>query len=471
MSELIPVRQMDPSHPSDKIYVRDTEGLYQRIRAFSLWALMGLYFGAVWINVNGQQIVHFDLPARQFHLFGATFWPQDFFLLSLMLLICAFGLCFITSLVGRVWCGYTCPQTAWTFVFMWLEEKVEGSRNQRIKLDRRGPTLNRLRKKSLKHGLWLLVALGTGVTFIGYFYPIRELVPDLATFSMSNGWAGFFIGFFTLATYLNAGWMREKVCLHMCPYARFQSAMFDEDTFTVCYDGPRGEPRGPRKKNSDQRTQGLGDCVDCGICVQVCPTGIDIRQGLQYECINCGLCVDACNQVMDRMDYPRGLIRYTSANALNGLASGWLRPRVLIYGASLILMATLVVVLASTRPALYLEVMRDRGGLYQTGPGELIENTYNLKLTNRSPQRETFDLRVAGPEGTRLLQSLQVTLDSGQNRTVPAVVQIPASKISASRSDLTFTASSQDNPALGISTDSTFFGPAPRPGSPSRNAP
>lgn len=462
MSELIPVRQMDPSHPSDKIYVRDTEGWYQRLRSVSLWALMGLYFSLAWVNINGQQLIHFDLPARQFHLFGATFWPQDFFLLSLLLLICAFGLCFITSLVGRVWCGYTCPQTAWTFVFMWIEEKVEGSRNQRIKLDRGAPTLSRWRKKGLKHGLWLLVALATAVTFIGYFYPVRELVPDLATLSMSNGWAGFFIGFFTLATYLNAGWMREKVCLHMCPYARFQSAMFDEDTLTVSYDYHRGEPRGPRRKTSNPGELGLGDCVDCNICVQVCPTGIDIRQGLQYECINCGLCVDACNQVMERMDYPQGLIRYTSANALEGAPSSWLRPRVLVYGASLVLMAALVVILASTRPPLYLEVMRDRGGLYQTGAGELIENSYSIKLTNRSPERETFDVTVSGPDSTGLLQPLQVTLDSGDYRTLPAVVQIPASTLSDTRSDLTFTASARDNPSMTITTDTTFFGPAPR---------
>ena len=460
MNDPIPVRQIDPAHSGDKIYVRDTDGLYQRIRTVSLWALMGMYFGFVWINVNGQQLIHFDIPARQFHLFGATFWPQDFFLLSLMLLICAFGLFFITTLVGRIWCGYTCPQTAWTFIFMWLEEKVEGSRNQRMKLDRSGAISTRLRKKTLKHGLWLLIAFWTGLTFVGYFYPIRTLVPDLLTLSIASEWAWFFIGFFTLATYLNAGWMREKVCLHMCPYARFQSVMFDEDTRTVSYDVNRGEPRGPRKKNTDREATGLGDCVDCGICVQVCPTGIDIRNGLQSECINCGLCVDGCNEVMDRMGYEPGLIRYATANELKGGRSRWLRPRVLFYAGALIVMTGLIVFLVSTRSPVYLEVQRDRGGLYQVGTGNLVENSYSLKVTNRSGEARTFAIDVQGPSETELLQDIQMTLDAGAYVTVPAVVQIPANHLDGVRTDISFSAVAQDNPEIRITTDNTFIGPA-----------
>ena len=455
----IPVHQVEPDKDSDKIYVRSATGFYQKIRTVSLWALMGLYFAICWIQVDGRPMIHFDLPDRQFHLFGATFWPQDFFILTLLLIICAFGLFFITTLFGRIWCGYTCPQTAWTFIFMWLEEKVEGSRNQRMKLDRKGSLQQWLPRKALKHALWLAVAFWTGVTFVGYFYPIRELVPDVFTLNVSTAWAGFWIGFFTLATYLNAGWLREKVCLYMCPYARFQSVMFSPETRTVTYDFNRGEPRGPRKKDADREELGLGDCIDCGICVQVCPTGIDIRDGLQYECINCGLCVDACNEVMDKMGYPQGLIRYaTETEVESGKARHWFQPRTIGYGFAMGLMIAAAAWMLTSRAAVELEVTRDRGGLYQTGRGGTIENSYTLKITNRQTEAQTYQVTPLGPEGIELLDPIETRVGALASRTLPAVVLIPRNSLGDVTTPVEFRVEAARGDA-STTTETTFIGP------------
>ncbi|MDI2435553.1 cytochrome c oxidase accessory protein CcoG, partial [Pseudomonas aeruginosa] len=303
MSKQIPVQDVTPPAKGDtnnndlyakreKIYTRAFTGIFRRLRMVGGAALFLLYFGTVWLNWSGRQAVWWDLPERKFYIFGATFWPQDFMLLSWLLIVCAFGLFFITVFAGRVWCGYTCPQSVWTWIYMWCEKVTEGDRNQRIKLDKAPMSGNKLLRKTAKHSLWLLIGLVTGLTFVGYFSPIRELIPELLT-GQADGWAYFWVGFFTLATYGNAGWLREQVCIYMCPYARFQSVMFDKDTLIVSYDPRRGEKRGPRKKSLDYKAQGLGDCIDCTMCVQVCPTGIDIRDGLQIECIGCAACIDA----------------------------------------------------------------------------------------------------------------------------------------------------------------------------------
>ncbi|WP_295720322.1 cytochrome c oxidase accessory protein CcoG [uncultured Halovibrio sp.] len=456
----IPVRQVDAGPNPDRIYVRSTTGFYQKLRTVTLWTLMGLYFAACWIQINGRPLVHFDLPERQFHLLGTTFWPQDFFILTLLLIIAAFGLFFVTTLFGRIWCGFTCPQTAWTFIFMWVEEKVEGSRNQRMKLDRKGSLSQWLPRKVLKHALWLGIGFWTGVTFVGYFYPIRELVPDLFTFSVTTGWAVFWIGFFSVATYLNAGWMREKVCLYVCPYARFQSVMFSPDTRTVTYDANRGEPRGPRRKDTDRAEAGLGDCIDCSICVQVCPTGIDIRNGMQYECLDCGLCVDACNQVMDRMGYDRGLIRYATEREVEGQPRRRFQPRTLGYGVAMALLLGTMAVLLMQRDTLDIEVTRDRGGLYQTGPNATIENSYSLKLSNRTNQTRELSVRVAGPEGTHLLEPIAMELGPLDTRSLPAVVRIPQRELEGMSTPVTFEVIAEGSEARN-SAETPFIGPRP----------
>jgi cytochrome c oxidase accessory protein FixG len=441
-----------------KIYVKQIEGFFQRIRTVSLWALMAMYFAICWINVNGQQLVLFDLPARKFHIFGMTFWPQDFVLLSVLLIICAFGLFFITTLFGRVWCGYTCPQTAWTFIFMWIEEKVEGSRNQRMKLDKAPLSGEKILKKGTKHLLWLLVGFATGLTFVGYFYPMRELVPELLTFSLDSGWSLFWIAFFTIATYLNAGWLREQVCLYMCPYARFQSVMFDQDTLIVSYNKDRGDPRGSRKNNADYQKQGLGDCVDCGMCVQVCPTGIDIRDGLQYECIGCALCIDACDQVMAKMEYAPGLISYTTEQRLEGKISKLLRPKSIAYALMLALMAGAFFFSIFSRTPLQLDVIKDRGALFKmTGLGQ-IENSYTLKIMNMSDVDHDFVLSVSGIEGIKITTPTEVRVQSGEVFSLPASVEVNPANMATTHYNIEFTVHAKDDSALTARSDSRFLG-------------
>ncbi|MGF2685242.1 cytochrome c oxidase accessory protein CcoG [Marinobacter sp. DUT-3] len=474
MSSEIPVKQIDPSSdPSDKnnksgtvelyasrkkIYVKEVKGFFQRIRNVSLLVLMGMYFLFVWLTLDGQPLIHFDLPAREFHLYGLTFYPKDFFLLSGLLIIAAFGLFFITTLFGRVWCGYTCPQTVWTFIFMWVEERIEGGRNKRMKLDKSPRSAEKVVKKSLKHTAWLLIALATGLTFVGYFYPIRELITDLFTLQ-ANGWAYFWVGFFTVATYLNAGWMREQVCLYMCPYARFQSVMFDPNTRVVSYDPNRGEPRGGRKKGVEPDELGLGDCIDCGQCVQVCPTGIDIRDGLQYECIGCALCIDACDEIMDKMDYPRGLIRYTTENELEGKPSKLMRPRTFGYGAVLALMIGAIVFVLATRVPAELDVLKDRGAPFGFNGQGRVENSYTLKIANMTEVPQTFDISVSGMEGIQLLTDTSVTVDSGENRALPTVVDVDPDVISQSNNVIRFRITSETDESLIIETESRFIGP------------
>jgi cytochrome c oxidase accessory protein FixG len=474
MSREIPVKQIDPSAGTSdnnnntgtvelyasrkKIYVKEVKGFFQRIRNVSLTALMGMYFLFVWISVDGLPLIYFNLPAREFHLFGITFFPQDLILLSGSLIICAFGLFFITTLFGRVWCGYTCPQTVWTFIFMWVEERIEGNRNQRMKLDKAPRSGGKIAKKSAKHAAWLLIALATGLTFVGYFYPIRELVTDLFTLQ-ANGWAYFWVGFFTVATYLNAGWMREQVCLYMCPYARFQSVMFDPNTRIVSYDPNRGEPRGHRKKEADPAELGLGDCIDCGQCVQVCPTGIDIRDGLQYECIGCALCIDACDEIMDKMNYPRGLIRYTTENELEGKPSKLMRPRTFGYGLALVLMILAMGYTIATRVPATLDVERDRGALFKFNGQGRIENTYTLRIGNMSEVPQTFSISVSGMPTAQILTDTVITVDSTDNRALPTVVDVDPDSITSGSNTLVFKMISETDPSLVLETESRFVGP------------
>ncbi|RMF18496.1 MAG: cytochrome c oxidase accessory protein CcoG [Gammaproteobacteria bacterium] len=470
MGSKIPTQDVTPEKPASqtielyesrrRIYPKEVKGRFQRIRTVTLWLLMAAYFGFLWIPFNGQQLVYFDLPHRQFHLFGTTFWPQDFYLLALILIICAYGLFFVTTLFGRIWCGYTCPQTAWTFIYMWIDERVEGSRNQRIKLDRSPWNANKIIRKTVKHTLWLLVALWTALTFVGYFYPIRELIPDIFTLSAASGWAYFWVFFFTAATYINAGWMREQVCLYMCPYARFQSVMYDQDTWAVSYDFNRGEPRGKRKRGVNPKEAGLGDCVDCTACVQVCPTGIDIRDGLQYECIGCALCIDACDEIMDKMGYPRGLIRYETEHQLEGQKTHILRLKSVGYGVALMAIIGIFVYLLNARSPIDLDAIRDRGQLFQTNVHGWVENAYTLKLINMDTQPHRFRLNVRGIDGIRLVGDKHYEVKASSVLEVPVTVEVPPESLENSRYDIEFEITAEDNEALTKIIESRFIGPA-----------
>lgn len=443
----------------EKIYVRRIKGYFRNLRVFGGLFLFILYFGILWLDWDGRQAVLFDLPARQFHIFGITFWPQDFALLAWALIISAFALFFITVYAGRVWCGYTCPQSVWTWIFMFIEEKTEGKRNARIKLDKRGFSIEKILRKAAKHILWTLVALVTAITFVGYFAPIKQLLPELATFQ-AHGWSVFWIAFFTLATYGNAGWLREQVCIYMCPYARFQSVMFDADTLIVSYDAARGEDRGTRKRGVDPKSLELGDCIDCELCVQVCPTGIDIRDGLQYECITCAACIDACDSVMEKMNYEKGLISYTTENQLEGKESHLLRPRLIGYASALLIMIVAFSWVLYSRVPLELHITRDRGALHQmTGDG-LIQNNYMLKVINMTNIPQTFSLSVEGMDGLAFRSATDISVRASESESIATTLVLPPDLNELPTNKIYFKIESIDDNSLKTKAESRFFGPA-----------
>jgi len=387
-----------------KIYPRSVSGWFARWRWFFVVATQLVYYGAPWLTWNERQAVLFDLTARKFYIFGIVFWPQDFIYLTVLLLICAFSLFLFTAVAGRLWCGYACPQTVYTEMFLWIERNIEGDRAKRMKFDESPLSTGKLSRKALKHGVWIALSLWTGFTLVAYFVPVRELFSQALSFSVAP-WETFWIFFYGFATYGNAGWLREQVCKYMCPYARFQGAMFDRDTLIITYDVTRGEPRGSRSKSADYKAKGLGDCVDCEICVQVCPTGIDIRQGQQYECIGCAACIDGCNQVMDKMNYPRGLIRYSTLNAMEQHAD-WrqmmrrvLRPRVLIYTGILCTIILAAGITLWNRAPVKADVIRDRTTLAREVAGGQIENIYRLQIMNTQERAQRFTVSVRGIEG------------------------------------------------------------------------
>jgi cytochrome c oxidase accessory protein FixG len=412
-----------------KIYPRAVTGNFASARWSLVWLTQLVFYGLPWLSWNGRQAVLFDLAARKFYVFGLVLWPQDIVYLTVLLILSAYSLFLFTAVAGRLWCGYACPQTVYTEIYMWIERQVEGDRVARIKLDQEAASGRKLRLKATKHALWIALALWTGFTFVGYFTPIQTLWNQVWSASL-GGWQTFWILFYGFATYGNAGWMREQVCKYMCPYARFQGVMFDPDTLVITYDGNRGEPRGSRRRSVDHRAKGLGDCVDCGICVQVCPTGIDIRNGLQYECIGCGACVDGCNQVMAKMGYPKGLIRYATENAVRHkldsaqVARRMLRPRVLIYTGILVVVACIALVTLLGRVPVKVDVVRDRGLMSRDASDPVVQNVYRLQIMNTQERSAQFTITASGIEGMRLVGDLQpVTLGPASARWVPVRIE------------------------------------------------
>jgi cytochrome c oxidase accessory protein FixG len=443
----------------EKIYAREVHGVFALLRVLAVFALLGIYYGLPWLQWEGRQAVLFDLPARKFYIFGWVFWPQDFFYLAILLVIAAYFLFFFTAMAGRLWCGYACPQTVWTEVFMWMERKIEGDRPQQVKLDKAPWSAQKVLKKGGKHLVWLLFAAYTGFTFVGYFTPIQDLGVRLFSWSLGP-WETFWIIFYSFATYGNAGWMREQVCIYMCPYARFQSAMFDKDTLVISYDEARGEPRGSRKRGANYRAAGLGDCINCTLCVQVCPTGIDIRNGLQYQCIGCAACIDVCDEVMEKMGYEKGLVRYTTENAMEGNPGHPLRPRVIIYAAILVLLTAGLFYALSQRIPLKLDIIRDRAGLYrETGDG-LVENVYTLKVINMDEHHHVYHINVEGVDGMKLINPQgDVDVEAGAVLNLPVSIRVDPVNLTKASNAITFTIQALDAPELKRTEQGRFIGP------------
>ena len=436
---------------------------FQKWRWATIWITQIVFYGLPWLPWNDRQAVLFDLAARKFHIFGLVLWPQDIVFLTAILIISAFALFLFTAVGGRLWCGYACPQTVYTEIYMWIERRIEGDRAQRMRLDREPMSARKLLLKSAKHAAWIAVALWTGYTFVGYFTPIHELGAGALRLEF-GGWSAFWVLFYGFATYGNAGWMREQVCKYMCPYARFQSAMFDQDTLIVTYDAERGEPRGPGSRKKSRGELGLGNCVDCGLCVQVCPTGIDIRNGLQYECIGCAACIDACNHVMQRTGLPPGLIRYSTTNALvqkldaRAMWRRVLRPRVLLYGALLAAIILGLIVALYMRVPLKVDVIRDRGALAREVEDGRVENVYRLQVSNTTEERRRFTLTVTGLPGLAVASEPRFEVAPATTTSVPLRLQAEADAVAPGSHKVTIDVRDDEDAAVQVRETTTFFG-------------
>ncbi|MFT5111038.1 MAG: cytochrome c oxidase accessory protein FixG [Parasphingorhabdus sp.] len=442
----------------ETIHPRHVTGIFAALRVTAVVILMGIYYGLPWIQWDGRQAVLFDLPARKFYLFGITLWPQDFIYLAALLIVAALSLFFFTAIAGRLWCGFACPQTVWTEVFMWIERKVEGDRNQRIKLDKSPTNKHKVFLKIVKHGIWVILSVWTGYTFVGYFTPIIELGHKIVVLQ-TGPWETFWVLFYGFATYGNAGWMREQVCLYMCPYARFQSAMFDKNTLVISYDPARGEPRGHRKRSEDTKAVGLGSCIDCKLCVQVCPTGIDIRDGLQYQCIGCAACIDACDDVMEKMSYPKGLIRYTTENALASGATKLFRPKVILYALILVAISGALIYGLVTRDAVGLDVIRDRNVLYRVTNEGLAENIYTLKLLNKDNYDHIFHVAVTGLPGIKLREEKEVFVTSGYVEEAIIAILVDPVDMKFPSADIEIQITAKNNPELKAMAKARYLKP------------
>ncbi|CAL95093.1 cytochrome c oxidase accessory protein CcoG [Azoarcus olearius] len=467
-----------------QIHPRTTHGRFNTWRWAMVWLTQLIFYGACWLQWDGRQALLFDIAERKFYLFGLVLWPQDALLLALLLIVAAAGLFLVTALAGRLFCGFACPQTVYTAIFRWVEAKVEGDHLARMRLDQAPPSARKLAIKGTKHAIWGAIALWTGISFVGYFTPIRELLFNLGPGELGP-WEGFWVFFYAAFAYLQAGFAREMVCMHMCPYSRFQGVMFDADTRTISYDGRRGEPRRPRGTAAarmatagapaavaapalaSRPTAGRGDCVDCSLCVQVCPTGIDIRDGLQYQCINCGLCADACDEVMERVGAPAGLIRFASERELAApratptptLFDGLRRPRAQVYLATLVVFSLLGAWMLAHRVPLQVDVLRDRHALLQEAADGSIENTYTLKLVNMLEEPRAFRIRVEGPAGARLTGNDTFQVASGSVLPVPLTVAARPEPGKSGAQPIRFDIEALDGPPTAVTEQSVFLLP------------
>ena len=446
------------------IYARSVKGIFNNWRWAMVVLTQALFYGMCWIDWGGRQSVLFHLVERKFYVLGMVFWPQDAIYMAILLVIAAYSLFLATAIGGRLFCGYACPQTVYTELFMWIERKVEGERPARMKLDAQAMDARKFSLKAVKHGLWLLVALWTGITFVGYFTPIKELLVSIRAATLGS-WEIFWIFFYAGFLYLMAGFMREQVCKYMCPYARFQGVMFDPDTLIITYDAERGEPRGLRKKNAEPEAPKLGDCVDCGICVQVCPTGIDIRNGLQYECIACAACIDACDEVMDKVGFPRGLVRYSTENALakhyapRDIIGHLLRLRTILYAFVLLAIIVAAAWSLSVRIPLKVDVLRDRSTLYREADDERIENVYTLNVMNTDDDVHRYALSVSGLAGIEIVGERIVEVPAGSSRRIVLVAAVEDGVATKGSNKIQFEIRAMNHDKIVVREKTTFFMP------------
>jgi len=463
-----------------KCYPKQVSGTFRRLKWAALIALLGIYYLVPWLRWDRgpnapDQAVLVDMGAARAYLFNIEIWPQEVYFITGLLVLGAIGLFLATSLFGRLWCGFACPQTVWTDLFMWVERLVEGDRGARMRLDKSPMSVAKLGKKTVKHAIWLLIALATGGAWAMYFNDAPTFVVDFftggATFKQY-----FFVGLFTLSTYVLAGIAREQVCTYMCPWPRFQAAMLDVDSVVVTYEEWRGEPRGKHKAGTSWDNR--GDCIDCGQCIAACPTGIDIRDGQQLECIGCGLCVDACNEIMDKVGRPRNLIQFDTLKNQDLKAKGlpgkfrFIRPRTLIYAGVLGAVGLLMLFGLATRTTLEVNVLRDRAPLFVTLSDGTIRNGYTLKILNKRREALDFELSIRGIEGARLVVQDVGESDRGGPVTVKAApdtvepfrvfVVAPKESLPAESTDFEFVL---NEPVTGDRDeyDAVFIGPhAPR---------
>lgn len=446
------------------IYAKRARGFFDNWRIALVLFTQVIFYGGLWLEWNGRQALLLHLVERKFYIFGVVFWPQDVIYLAVLLIVSAYALFLVTAIAGRLFCGYACPQTVYTQIFMWIENWVEGERAARLKLDNAPASFRKLRIKFTKHALWLLFSLWTGFTLAGYFSPVKELANNLLTWNL-GGWEMFWIFFYAGFTYLMAGYMREQVCKHMCPYARFQSVMFDPDTMIITYDPARGEQRGARRKGVDAKAAGLGDCIDCGLCVQVCPTGIDIRNGLQYECIGCAACIDVCDQVMDKVGLPRGLVRYSTENAVakhmnrQDIIRNILRPRVILYSVILVFITGLAGWFLANRIPLKVDIIRDRSTLAREADDGRIENVYNLQIMNTEERAHRYKVTVNGLPGVEIEGNGEVDVPAATLYSFTTIVRTPPDAGKQGANPIHFEIVAQDNQDIRVREKASFMLP------------
>ncbi len=443
-----------------KVHARRIPGRFRNIRWAVMASLLLPFFLAPYLTWGDRQAILFDIPGRKFYLFDITIWPQDLIILALLMLF-AFVLLFaMTAIAGRIFCGNMCPQTMWTDLMTLIERWAEGSARQRIKLDAMPWNAEKIRKRALKHLMWIILCTTTSVTFLGYFSGIYDAWYGLFTLQYNvYEWVSFILVF--VLFYVSTGYVREQVCNWICPYARIQAVMTDKDTITTTYDYHRGEPRGRRKKGQDNDS--LGDCVDCNLCVSVCPTGVDIRNGNQIGCINCGVCIDACDDIMEKVGKEKGLIRFMSYHELENQSTThrrFLRPRPLFYIA--ITTATFLGIMYGLffKSDIDINVRHERSPLYTLMSDRSIQNVFHTIILNKTEHAAKFTLEASGIDG--LISNLDgkiLELKTGEAKKVTLRVKVPQKNLTQERQPITLTLRSIDNPEIFKVYESMFFGP------------